>query len=166
MHRAIGGITQERMHWMNRPTYQQAVQFPAARGDDVSNLALGRPAAASSTEWNPFVSYAPGRAVDGNRSTRWSSNWSDPQWLRIDLGTVRPVARMALRWEAAYGRAYRIEVSADGTTWRTVAGTTSGDGGLDEVAFTPTTARYVRMYGTARATGYGYSLYELEVYAH
>lgn len=166
VHRPIGGITQERMHWMNRPTYQQAVKFPARRGDDVSNLAAGRPATASSTEWNPFVSYAPGRAVDGNRGTRWASNQSDPQWLRVDLGTVRTVARVTLRWEAAYARAYRIEVSADGSTWRTVFSTTTGDGGLDEVAFTPTTARYVRMYGTARGTSYGYSLYELEVYPH
>jgi len=166
VHQPIGGITQERMHWMNRPTFQQAVQFPAARGDNVSNLALGRPAAASSVEWNPFVDYSPGRAVDGDRCTRWSSGWSDPQWLRVDLGTIRQVSRAVLRWEAAYARGYRIEVSNDAVTWRTVFTTGSGDGGLDEVAFAPTTARYVRMYGTTRATGYGYSLYEMEVYAH
>ncbi|HET8642764.1 MAG TPA: penicillin acylase family protein [Pseudonocardiaceae bacterium] len=165
-HQAIGGITQERTHWMNRPTFQQAVQFPARRGDDVSNLALGRPATASSTEWNPFVNLSPGRAVDGDRGTRWASARSDPQWLRVDLGSSRPVARVVLRWEAAYARAFRIDVSADGVTWRTVASTSNGDGGLDEIAFTPTTARYVRMYGTARATSYGYSLYELEVYSH
>jgi len=166
VHQAIGGITQDRTHWMNRPTYQQAVQFPARRGDDVSNLAAGRPATASSAQWNPFVSFAPGRAVDGNRATRWSSNWSDPQWLRVDLGAPRQVSRVVLRWEAAYARGYRIEVSDDGSSWRSVFGTTSGDGGLDEIAFAPTTARYLRMYGTARATGWGYSLYELEVYRH
>jgi len=103
--------------------------------------------------------------VDGNRGTRWSSNWSDPQWLRVDLGAPRPVARVALRWEAAYARGYRVEVSDDGATWRTVFATTGGDGGLDEVAFTPTVARYLRVYGTARATSFGYSLYELEIYS-
>lgn len=166
VHQAIGGITQERTHWMNRPTYQQAVQFPARRGDNVSNLALGRPAAASSTEWNPFVDFSAAQAVDDGCNSRWASAWSDPQWLRVDLGSVRTVSRVQLYWEAAYARAYRIEVSNDGATWRTVHSTSAADGGLDEVAFTPTTARYVRLYGTARGTSYGYSLYELEVYEH
>ncbi len=72
---------------------------------------------------------------------------------------------MVLRWEAAYASAYRIEVSADGSTWRPVWSTDAGDGGVDNDTFAPTTARYVRMAGVKRATSYGYSLYELEVYA-
>ena len=50
------------------------------------NLAADASASASSSESNPFTSYAPGRAVDGNTDTRWASDWSDDQWLRIDLG--------------------------------------------------------------------------------
>jgi hypothetical protein len=42
--------------------------------------------------------------------------------------------------------------------------TGTGDGGVDNDAFAPTTARYVRMTGVSRGTSYGYSLYELEVY--
>lgn len=71
---------------------------------------------------------------------------------------------MILRWEAAYGSSYRIQTSPDGATWTTVAQTTTGDGGVDNVAFAPVSARYVRMQGVKRATGYGYSLYSLEVY--
>ena len=70
-----------------------------------------------------------------------------------------------LRWEAAYATSYRIEVSTDGTTWRTVWSTTAGDGGVDIAAFAPTSARYVRMTGVTRATSYGYSLYEFETYS-
>ena len=33
------------------------------------------------------------------------------------------------------------------------------------LAFTPTTARYVRVVGTKRATSYGYSLWEVGVQA-
>ncbi|WP_198953240.1 discoidin domain-containing protein [Kitasatospora sp. CB01950] len=121
-------------------------------------------ATASSAEWNPFTSYQPGRALDGDRSTRWASDWSDDQWLRVDLGAVRTVDRVTLDWERAFATGYRIEVSTDGSTWRTVWSTTAGDGGLDTAAFAPTPARYVRFHGTARATQYGYSLYELSVH--
>ncbi|GAA4967773.1 hypothetical protein GCM10023238_39580 [Streptomyces heliomycini] len=58
-----------------------------------ANLAEGAPATASSAEWNPFTSYAPGRAVDGDRGTRWASDWSDDQWLRVDLGATHQVGR-------------------------------------------------------------------------
>ncbi|HET9142815.1 penicillin acylase family protein [Actinophytocola sp.] len=164
VHQPIGGITQDRMHWVNRPTFQQAVEFPAHRGQNIANLALGRPVTASSTESGLFYSLPARNAVDGDPDTRWGSRFSDPQSITVDLGTAAPVGRVILRWEAAYGRAYRIEVSADGASWRTVASTTVGDGGEDNVAFAPTQARFVRMTGTQRATSYGYSLWELEVY--
>ncbi|MEV0802573.1 penicillin acylase family protein [Kribbella sp. NPDC050281] len=162
-HNPMGGITQDRIAWVNRPTYQQVVEFPARRGDDVSNLALGKVATASSHESGLFNS-PPAQAVDGKLTTRWASNWSDPQWLKVDLGNEQPVGRVVLRWEAAYGKAYRIEVSRDGTTWQQVYATASGDGGEDVVRFGAVPGRYVRVTGTQRGTSYGYSLYELQVF--
>ncbi|GGW97902.1 hypothetical protein GCM10010297_19280 [Streptomyces malachitofuscus] len=129
------------------------------------NLAEGARATASSAEWNPFTSYAPGRAVDGDRGTRWASDWSDGQWLRVDLGDTRRVGRVTLDWERAYGTSYRIELSADGTNWRTVWSTTSGDGGLDTAVFTPSAARYLRVHFLDRGTDWGYSLHEVGVRA-
>ncbi|MBO4209643.1 penicillin acylase family protein, partial [Micromonospora echinofusca] len=158
----LGGITHPTTAWQNRPTYQQVVSFPARRGDDLSNLAAGRPVTASSSQFG----YAATKAVDGDLGTRWASSWSDDQWLTVDLGSARQVGRVALAWEAAYARSYRIEVSTDGTTWRTAWSTTVGDGGTDVVALPATTARYVRMRGLTRATSYGFSLWEMSVYAH
>ncbi|MFE9497121.1 discoidin domain-containing protein [Streptomyces collinus] len=129
------------------------------------DLAKGASVTASSTEWNPFTSYAAGRAVDGSRDTRWASGWSDDQWLRIDLGSTHLVRRVTLDWERAYGRSYRVELSTDGENWRTAWSTTSGDGGLDTVRFSGTPARYVRVTGTERGTQWGYSLYEVGVYS-
>ncbi|WP_432136507.1 MULTISPECIES: galactose-binding domain-containing protein [unclassified Streptomyces] len=130
-----------------------------------ANLARGAAATASSAEWNPFTSYAPGRAVDGDRGTRWASGWSDDQWLRVDLGATHRVGSVTLDWERAYGRSYRIDVSTDGTTWRTVWSTTTGDGGLDTARFPGTTARYIRVQGLARGTDWGYSLHEVSVHS-
>ncbi|WP_182884700.1 penicillin acylase family protein [Microbispora sp. H10885] len=156
----LGGIKHSLISWQNRPTYQQVVSFPAHRGDDVSDLALGRTASASSTEG----SNAPGRAVDGDPATRWASGWSNNQYIQVDLGSASTVGRVILRWESAYGSSYRIQTSPDGAAWTTAAQTTTGDGGVDTVTFAPVSARYVRMQGVKRATLFGYSLYSFEVY--
>ena len=89
-------------------------------------------------------------AVDGNTATRWGSLYADPQWIRVDLGASRHISRVRLNWEAAYGRAYQIQTSPDGSTWTNVYSTTAGDGGVDDVAVTGT-GRYVRVNGTQRA---------------
>ena len=89
-------------------------------------------------------------AVDGNPATRWGSAYADPQWISVDLGASRPISRVRLNWEAAYGRAYQIQTSPDGSTWTTVYSTTTGDGGIDDVNVTGT-GRYVRVNGTQRA---------------
>ncbi|MCP2246315.1 penicillin acylase family protein [Lentzea aerocolonigenes] len=164
VHRAMGGITQDKIHWQNRPTYQQVVQFPSRRGQNIANLAVKATATASSHEtgWNNLP---PSNVLDGNLSSRWASDWSDNQWIQVDLGSVQRIGRAVLHWESAFGSGYRIELSNDGTNWRNVFSTSAGDGGDDVVAFTPQDARYLRMTGTQRATRYGYSLYELEVYS-
>ena len=125
-----------------------------------ANAALDRPATASSTEnaGTPAAS-----AVDGNTGTRWSSAFSDPQWLEVDLGSALPVCQVVLNWEAAYATAFQVQVSTDGTTWTPVYSTTTGTGGVQTLTVSGT-GRYVRMYGTARATGYGYSLWEFGIY--
>jgi len=70
-----------------------------------------------------------------------------------------------LRWEVAYGRSYQLQVSNDASTWSNVYSTTTGDGGVDDITLAiPASGRYVRMIGTVRATRYGYSLYEFEIY--
>jgi acyl-homoserine lactone acylase PvdQ len=156
----LGGIAHNRVHWMNRPTYQQVMEFPARRGQDIANLALGRPVSASSTQFG----YPAANAVDGDISTRWASDWKPSESITVDLGSVRPVGRAVLDWEAAYASEFSIQLSSDGASWRT-ATTVTGKGGRNVVSFTPAQARYVRMLGTTRGTGYGYSLWEFAIYA-
>ena len=75
------------------------------------------------------------------------------------------ITSVVLQWEAqgAYGKAYQIQTSPDGTTWTPIYSTTSGAGGTETLTVSGT-GRYVRMNGTARGTGYGYSLWEFQVY--
>src|SRR6201996_6203302 len=125
-----------------------------------TDLALNKTATASSLE---SAAYPAADAVDGNTGTRWSSGFSDPQWLEVDLGSTQTVCEVTLDWEAAYATAFQIQVSTDGTNWTTIYSTTSGTGGTQTLNVTGS-GRYIRMYGTARATQYGYSLWEFGVY--
>jgi hypothetical protein len=102
-------------------------------------------------------------AVDGNTNTRWSSAFSDPQWITIDLGASYQISKVKLNWEAAYGRQYYIGVSNNNSIFTTVVYESNGNGGIDEHNVN-VTGRYVRMFGLARGTGWGYSLWEFEVY--
>ncbi|MFD7433741.1 discoidin domain-containing protein [Streptomyces sp. NPDC059861] len=132
---------------------------------DGTNVALGKPATASSYQAGyGDCPCTPGNAVDGNPGTRWASDWSDPQWLQVDLGTRTSFKHVQLHWETSYARAYTIQTSDDGVNWRTVRTVTDGNGGVDDHAVSGT-GRYVRVDGTARGTGYGYSLYEFGVYS-
>ena len=125
-----------------------------------TNLALNKTATASSLENAGFPA---SNAVDGSLGTRWSSAFSDPQWLEVDLGSTQSICQVTLNWEAAYATAFQIQTSPDGTTWTPVYSTTTGTGGTQTLAVTGS-GRYIRMYGTARGTQYGYSLYEFSVY--
>ncbi|MGW2043146.1 discoidin domain-containing protein [Streptomyces virginiae] len=123
-------------------------------------LSQGRPATASSTEGAGTPASA---AVDGDNGTRWSSQFADPQWIQVDLGAPAQLSQVVLRWETAHARAYRIELSTDGSNWTTAHSTTAGTGGVQTLDITGT-ARHVRVYGTERATAWGYSLWEFQVY--
>ncbi|HEU5158994.1 MAG TPA: beta-1,3-glucanase family protein [Streptosporangiaceae bacterium] len=123
-------------------------------------LSQGRPATASSTENAGTPAAA---AVDGNTGTRWSSAFSDPQWLQVDLGATATVTQVVLRWETAYGSAFQLQTSANATSWTTIFSTTAATGGVQTLNVSGT-GRYVRMFGTARATQWGYSLWEFQVF--
>jgi beta-glucanase (GH16 family) len=128
-------------------------------GGTGTNIAQGKPTTASSVENATFPA---SNATDGNLGTRWSSAFSDPQWIQVDLGQSYNISHVTLNWEAAYARSYQIQTSANGTTWTNIFSTTTGDGGTDDLAVTGT-GRYIRMNGSARATPYGYSLFEFGV---
>ena len=125
-----------------------------------TNLSQGKTATSSSNE---STGSTPNFAVDGNPGTRWSSAFSDPQWLEVDLGSTATIDSVTLNWEAAYGKAFEIQTSADGNSWTDIYSTTTGTGGVQNLTVSGS-GRYVRMYGTARGTGYGYSLWEFQVF--
>ncbi|MFD2026762.1 discoidin domain-containing protein [Promicromonospora aerolata] len=127
-----------------------------------TNIALGRTATASSFDpWNG--DWTPGRAVDGDATTRWASEWGPTGWYQVDLGSVQSFDHLQLVWETAYGKSYEVQTSNDGSSWTTVRSVTGGDGGVDSIDVSGS-GRYVRLNLTERGTEWGYSLYEVGIY--
>jgi hypothetical protein len=65
---------------------------PCAAAAGPHNVALGRPATASSSD----PAKPPANAFDGDRRTAWSAETLAPQWLQVDLASPQAVKRIRL----------------------------------------------------------------------
>ena len=131
-----------------------------------TDLAQGKPAFSSSVE---SAHYAPGRAVDGDTATRWSSGqWmqsTQTGWFAVDLQNLYQITDVSLYWEKAHAVDYQIQVSADAASWTTIQ-TVTGNHASGPVDFTGLSGvgRYVRVLATKTSAGANnYSLYDLQV---
>jgi len=111
-----------------------------------SNLALGRPVSASST--NP--GYAAANAVDGNVWTYWESvNNVFPQWIQVDLGAVVPVGRVVLELPPSWpSRTQTLSVlgSVDGSSFVVLSASASRlFAPSASISFASSSARFVRL---------------------
>ncbi|MDR3710550.1 MAG: discoidin domain-containing protein [Capsulimonadaceae bacterium] len=127
-------------------------------------LSQKQPVKASSVERDGLEAV---NAVDGDESTRWSSEFNDAQWIYVDLGAVKNVTEVKIDWETATAKAYDIEVSDDATKWTCIQSVkdNSATGWLDYPKLTAK-GRYVRLNLKARATEYGYSIFEFQVFGY
>ncbi|MRW91855.1 c-type cytochrome [Duganella sp. FT80W] len=100
-------------------------------------------------------------AIDGSTTTRWASAFEDGAWIQFDFGAKTQVGYMKLLWENAYAKQYNLLVSDDGQAWTQIRSVSNGLGGTEEFFNLGVNARYIRLQGVARATQYGYSLFEV-----
>jgi hypothetical protein len=107
--------------------------------------------------------YKPGYLADGDTGTRWSSQAKEEEWVLVDLGRVVEIAGFTLHWEHAYSSKYRLLISTDSQEWSTVYENHDSDGKMDDMYIRPVSGRYIRLETRARATGWGHSLWELDV---
>ncbi len=153
-----GSLQRGRLPFLVAAVLTAALITPAQAAGPL--LSQNRPVTASSSESSVF---APSAAVDGDPGTHWSSEFRDPQHIQIDLGSVALVDQVTLAWETAHARAFTLRISPDGNTWHDVHTTTTGPGGTQTLPVAGT-GRYVRLDLTQRATQWGYSLWEFQVY--
>jgi len=157
------------------------------------DLALYRPVTVSSTDYaaTPPEFAVDGVAAVGVRGTGWRAAKGDPQWIAVDLQARCRITSVTLTFEAtkddppfapstdgdpwrnttgseilsSAATAFRIEVSDDGSAWRTAYETTSGVGGVMSIALpAPVTARWIRLTATRRANTNPLGLNGFQVY--
>ena len=168
------GITAKATIWdlngKEMPSYGQTKKINVASSNvaeaftlnfNPSNLAFGKKVTASSvTGSSRNVSLA----VDGGSGSRWESEYSDQQWICLDMGKREKIEKVVLKWEVACAKAYELQISNDGKKWKTVHIEQNGKGGTEVIELPSLKAQYVKVACSKRATSFGYSLYELEVY--
>jgi hypothetical protein len=91
------------------------------------NLALGRPATASSTEWN----YVAANAVDGSRTTYWEGAGGQyPSWLAVNLASTSTLSGVTVRLnpDGAWGartQTFSVEGRTGTGSWATLKASAS-----------------------------------------
>ncbi|MBL7072124.1 MAG: discoidin domain-containing protein [Candidatus Omnitrophica bacterium] len=128
------------------------------------NLAFGKKVYSTTMQNEDYTAQY---AVDGNLKSRWASTPTDPQWIYLDLEKETEIGLLRIVWEDAFAISYKVQISRDTKRWKTVWKTRRGNGNEDIIDLTgrKIAARYIRLYFTKRATQWGYSLWEFEIYA-
>ncbi len=127
-------------------------------GQDAKNIAFQKTATATSqTDSNDA-----NKVTDGKTNTRWAAQNNDNESITIDL--EQPCYQVSILWENAYAKGYKIQGSLDDHNYFDIHYETNGQGSLENIYFDTTLVKYVKMQGIKRAIGYGYSIYEFEIY--
>lgn len=105
---------------------------------------------------------------DGNAGTRWESAHTDEQWWLCKMAEESEFNTVQIVWEDAYAKSFKLEVSNDSTTWTEIANiqdqTLAGFPYTQTITVGDQKAKYLRFVGVERATGYGYSFWELRAF--
>ncbi len=132
---------------------------------DLTNAALNKPATATT---NGGSSNLPSAAVDGDRATRWGSQSGAPQQseFKIDLQGEYTLSTIALYFDSgAYPIDFKLQYSMDNMAWSDIEAVTGNNSPNRTFIFAPINAKYVRTISSKTTNpGWGYSIYEFEVY--
>ena len=131
-----------------------------------SGTALDRSGWAASTNAPSSSADAPANALDGNLSTRFSTNESQRPGLyfEVDMGTPQAFNEVEMAVPNSptdYARDYQVEVSDNGSSWTTVA-TCVGTGTTEVASFPAQNAQYVRVVLTGTSK-YWWSIDEFDL---
>lgn len=153
----------------------QAQAAPSADTDSGKNVALaanGAKVTASGVESG--TNTTPDAVIDGNPDTRWSSDYNDNAWLRVELKDATQIDHVKIRWEAACAPSYKIQVSNDDKDWKdaTDVRALAECGQTETIKLNSSVAnqkwKYVKLQALERkpinGVKYGVSLFEFEVW--
>ncbi|MCY1712693.1 CARDB domain-containing protein [Caproiciproducens galactitolivorans] len=148
---------------------QSFVSTPAAYAADTTNLAAGKTITAN----NYTQIYVPANANDGNINTYWEGEMNSyPNTLTADLGSSQSVSKVVLKLNPSWQtRTQTLSVlsSTDNSNYVTLVSSSTytfdpSSGNTVTIAFTETSARYIRLNFMANSGATGGQVAEFEVY--
>ena len=146
------------------PMAIQAVTSPASAAE----TALPETGWTASTSTNSTGADVPANAIDGNLSTRYSSDavQASGMYFQVNMGSAQTFNQIEMNSGGStghYARGYNVEVSTNGTTFTSVA-TGTGTSSPETVTFATQTAQYIRVVLTAGGTTSWWSIAEFTVF--
>ncbi len=102
-------------------------------------------------------------AVDGDKDTRWESEYHDNTWIMADLGEAKKINGVNIVWEGAYSAHYTVEASLDGENFTQIADVNIDKAGLEATVFPETRARFVKINCLVRFGVWGSSIIDLQI---
>jgi mono/diheme cytochrome c family protein len=108
------------------------------------------------------------RAIDGDLEGRYTTGkFMEPgMWFQIELNQETSITGVILdsaRSKDDYPRGYELAVSKDGKQWTPVTKKTDNKGGVTEIYFNPTRAKFIRITQLGSAKGNFWSIHELSI---
>jgi len=118
--------------------------------DIISGYELYRPTVVTALASRNYSGYPPSNGFDNNVGAAWVPVWFAPNndWLGADFGSNFAIAKVSIhRNNNSSPKNYRIEGSANGSSWNTVhTGQLAAIAGWSDITFTEATYRYWRMF--------------------
>lgn len=149
---------------LNKPTPIRLSTEIKPTGYIPFNLSKRRVAVSASSVRSGFEAIS---ATDENTNTRWSSQFSDPQYWWMDLGNVYPLGRIEINWHNEFATDFNISASTNGNLWRQIHTETLKSTSANTIHNYWTSGidvRYLKFHGIQRNTTSGYSFYEFKVF--
>jgi len=140
----------------------------AGSGGAEQILSRGKPATADSEQTSAGNTAAMGN--DGVLSTRWcAADAATGHYWQVDLGASHKLSRVAISWEKAEIYQFKIEGSADQSSWTTLEDQTASTDASSDQSFTlagSPSARYVKITVSGLNGGAWASFFEFSVYGY
>jgi mono/diheme cytochrome c family protein len=122
-------------------------------------------------EWKLSASHnsdAVSKAVDSDPATRYDTKGAQApgMWFAMEFPKMELVSGITLDAGASAGdfpRAFKVELSEDGTTWSRTLAEGKGERGVTNITFAPVKAKALRITQTDSAKGTFWSIHELQV---
>jgi hypothetical protein len=134
----------------------------------LQSCAVGATVTVSSTHFGESGESTASALVDGNLFTRWSSDYSEPQNVVIQLKKPAILSKLRLHCEKASATKYCVYLSSDGKNWISMylyMNTGSGEpvSRIDDVDLKNTLASWIKLdLQSCINKQWGFSLYEIE----